>query len=138
MDEVWRAFKTLAPYAGLLTFLLGGVSFLIRQWMAGQKKIKEMEAKEVLSSFDSLKTELADHKSALNGLNNNMLLVYEKLGTSNARLERVSTSSDLLVKAMATSQKDSIHRLKHLEETLERAEMKVIGKNLFMITKKKD
>ena len=137
MTELVDAFKVLAPYVGVLSVLGAIVSYLIKQWMDGQKKIKEMEAKEALSAIDNLRGELKDHKISLDTLSGNMLKAYQKIGESNVRLERVSVSSDLLVKEMAEAQKSSLTRLRAIEDTLDHAELIALGPKTFMIKPKK-
>ena len=137
MDDLRRALATLAPYVGLATFILGGVSWIVKQYLDGQKKIKLMEAKEVLGSVSALDKQLVDHKAAIEGLNKNMLAVYEKIGQSNVRLEHVSVSSDLLVKEIADASRNSQLRLRNIEDTLLEAQIIPIGKDLVMIKSKK-
>ena len=137
MDELRRALATLAPYVGLATFILGGISWIVKQYLDGQKKIKLMEAKEVLASVSALDKQLGHHRSSIEALNNNMLLAYEKIGQSNVRLERVSVSSDLLVKEIAEASKNSQKRLRDIEDTMQEAQIIPLGKDLVMIKSKK-
>jgi hypothetical protein len=132
MDELKKAFIILAPYVGILGVLLTGVSFLIRQWISGQEKVKALETMAVLTSVSSLDKELKETRESLKTVTGALYASREELVRIQVKMDGNAKSATELIKHIAIMKKDVDHRIKDLEVILSDAEMVKVGQG-FMI-----
>ena len=141
MTNFISALKGLAPYLGFLTALLGilwvAVKYLLIQWFEGQKKIKEMEAREVLSSVADLSNKIDDHRKQLGLVATLLASSREELIAIKTRLDVNIKNEDQFIRHVDQIREHTDTRLRSVESSLDDGEILKIGTNRFMFKGRK-
>lgn len=116
----------------ILTPLVGAIWFLIKRWGAMAEKVKRLQAQEVLTSVETLKTELSDTKKYLNAVSKDLQKSREELVAIRTRLQMTAESGEVFVSKVDKMREYTEARLHLMEATLDDGEILKIGANRFM------
>lgn len=112
--------------------LFAGIWFLIKRWGAMAEKVKRLQAQEVLTSVETLKTELSDTKKYLNAVSKDLQKSREELVAIRTRLQMTAESGEVFVLKVDKMREYTEARLHLMEATLDDGEILKIGANRFM------